>query len=1087
VMELLEGRTLDEEIRTHGRLDVERAVPIFTAICSAIEAGHRRGVIHRDLKPANVMLARMDGSASETVKVLDFGLAAILGAGDAALTKKGVILGSLSYMAPEQLAGDPADERTDVFSLGVMLYEMLTGTLPYRAVSAIERIGEILRRAHVPVGDLAPDVPSELAAAVDRALAFAPAERHASVEDLARHTGASVVPGPPPRPRSDLATTLDAARVDATLVSPLVPMEIEAHDMVLAHADPSLAETAYAGADDESSTDVERGKLSSTAAYEPLVRSPGAPLAMTREASMAGVRRAALAEELELKTDRPPGMIAPAFVGRAAELEQLQGGWDPARRGAGRAALLVGDWGIGKTRTLAELRARLELEGAHTSEVERPLDSAVVDDLAAGAGSMVTLDGLVDASADALVALDRCAARVRDAGGLFVLAIAPPREEQALLARWVEEAESSRAWAVVRLPPLSEDEVRAWLVSAFPGARFTLADVREVVRVTGGRPQSLLEVAAQLVTRGLVVERGGRWVRHATAELEVPAAVRAEARARLTRISTRVRAFLEVCAILGDETTCELVAAVGELGAEELDELAGAAVARGLLVRGHRGSAAVLRFADRPVRELLRSEMRRDRSLALRGKAVAAIEQAQGADVRSAALALSEHLLDLGTSRRALGLALDAAEDALYAFRHDDAVTALGRAREAIAQLRAAGEAVTAGEVAKLDRLMGALDTRRGRYDDACEELRRAIANATDAGDTTLRVDALLDLADAHLGSGDHERAISSANAALVAARTLGDRFRWLTARTQLASYLLRQGRMDEATSMLVEVLKDTARFGLLRLHARAVRDLAWVRIKQGQFAEGEARAREALEVARASEDLVAERSAVSALAAALSEAGDSTSALPYQRQALEISRSLGARRTEAIDLANLGEALLDLGDAKGALDHFGEALDIFVEMGDRACEGDCRVNVGRALRAFGSRFEAVAMLDRGREICEETGRKEYAGIAWIELGEAHLTEGDAEDARQAFSRAAVLFEPMTSHLRWKADLGLARALAALGRPAEAAEHAERALEQLEARRGQHASGMDERGYERLLDDARALVASLGGAPAASE
>jgi serine/threonine-protein kinase len=139
VMELLEGTTLREEIRSRGKLMPVRTVEIMRGVCAAVEAAHQRHLIHRDLKPENVFLAR--AQTGEIPKVLDFGLARLLQTAAAVVsnaptaiaaeTGAGVLLGTLQYMAPEQLAGAPPQPAWDLWALAVLAYEMLTGTHPF--------------------------------------------------------------------------------------------------------------------------------------------------------------------------------------------------------------------------------------------------------------------------------------------------------------------------------------------------------------------------------------------------------------------------------------------------------------------------------------------------------------------------------------------------------------------------------------------------------------------------------------------------------------------------------------------------------------------------------------------------------------------------------------------------------------------------------------------------------------------------------------------------------------------------------------------------------------------------------------------
>ena len=135
-MEYLEGRTLHRAIRDAGQLPEERAAHVARQICRALREAHALGVIHRDLKPANVFLAQ-HGDEADFVKVLDFGLVKNVSDKGEDLTQTGMFMGSPKYMAPEQIRGDRVDARTDIYALGVILYEMLTGKVPFDRATSV--------------------------------------------------------------------------------------------------------------------------------------------------------------------------------------------------------------------------------------------------------------------------------------------------------------------------------------------------------------------------------------------------------------------------------------------------------------------------------------------------------------------------------------------------------------------------------------------------------------------------------------------------------------------------------------------------------------------------------------------------------------------------------------------------------------------------------------------------------------------------------------------------------------------------------------------------------------------------------------
>jgi serine/threonine protein kinase len=195
VMELLQGETLASRI-ARGPLPIAEVLQHGAEIAEALAAAHRAGITHRDLKPANVMLT------AHGVKLLDFGVAALRPAGGAlvsatntALTSDGAIVGTLNYMAPEQLQGKTVDGRADLFALGAIVHEMLTGRQPFAADSAAGIVAAILERDPPPLSADRPGVPPTLERSVARCLARSPDDRWQSAADLAAHLK-SIDPSP---------------------------------------------------------------------------------------------------------------------------------------------------------------------------------------------------------------------------------------------------------------------------------------------------------------------------------------------------------------------------------------------------------------------------------------------------------------------------------------------------------------------------------------------------------------------------------------------------------------------------------------------------------------------------------------------------------------------------------------------------------------------------------------------------------------------------------------------------------------------------------------------------------------------------
>jgi serine/threonine-protein kinase len=188
VMEFLQGKSLADLLETEGPMAPERVAFILDQVCGSLEEAHRRGIIHRDLKPDNVVLIERAGKR-DFVKLLDFGIAKRSSEEDKneqKLTQQGMVLGTPPYMSPEQFTGRPIDARSDIYSLGVVAYEMLTGRLPFHADTAWEWATQHMTAPPIPLETMAEGMraPAAMRSAVQRALSKSPNDRFQSVREF---------------------------------------------------------------------------------------------------------------------------------------------------------------------------------------------------------------------------------------------------------------------------------------------------------------------------------------------------------------------------------------------------------------------------------------------------------------------------------------------------------------------------------------------------------------------------------------------------------------------------------------------------------------------------------------------------------------------------------------------------------------------------------------------------------------------------------------------------------------------------------------------------------------------------------------
>ena len=575
VMEKLDGPTLAEEL-AQGPLALGRALWIFSSVCAAVEAGHRRGIVHRDLKPANVIIAPTD-DGRQVVKVLDFGLAVDLRLPERDITTPGAVVGTVAYMAPEQTEGSPASARSDVFALGIMLYEMVSGRLPFEGKSSLDTLMAINGGRYRPVKELVPDVSAGVIEAIDGALARDPGARPESPERLAQLAAAGLAVAPP------------AAR-------PYGPTRSRPMPAVRA------SRVAHPTRDD----DTER-------ALPLYARFVGRTAQLAR---LDDAFAAALA-------GRPPLVLVTgdAGVGKSRLVERFAA--EARERGALALTGRFFDYTASRPPPLETFVTMLEACGPAgeqaATQVQDSLDAAgddarwnafatIADALAGQAASRPLVLTLEDLQWASRVDLDLIDHLHRSLGPRATLIVATTRDAvSADVTMW----RARRTSAITELPvaPFDEHELREWLEVVFKGIRLGPIEARRLLRTTSGNPFALVEITRHLQSRGELVRDDAGWRLRGLSSVELPDSVAAVVRVRLGELTPAHRTVLETAAVLGDEFRAATLAAACGADERTLDDALDAGFALRLLTDDGVSAGNDYRFTTSLVRQVLYDEL----------------------------------------------------------------------------------------------------------------------------------------------------------------------------------------------------------------------------------------------------------------------------------------------------------------------------------------------------------------------------------------------------------------------------------------------------------------------------------------------
>src|SRR3954468_24196283 len=681
-----------------GRLEVERAVEIAADVTRALEHAHARGIVHRDLKPANVWIDD-DGRA----RLGDFGLATTEAR---ARVSGGTLVGTVAYLPPEQALGDAAGPKSDLYSLGALFYEMLTGQPPFPGDDAVSIISQHLHTDPVPPSRHNESVPEALDRAVLGLLAKLPEDRP------------------------------DNAAVAREMI--LEALEEEPAEERAANPLESLAGGVFVGRERE----LERPResvdtaLAGRGSLQLLVGEPG-----------IGKTRAA--EELATYA-RVSG--ARVYWGRCREDEGAPAYWPwvQAIRSYARDADPVAlGWQLGAgaaevAQLIPEVAEKLDIEpgeGADSEEARFRLFDSVTSLMLAAARDrpiVIVLDDLHWADEPSLLLL-RFAARELASSGLLILGTYRDVElgRHHPLARMLGELSGIEGSDRIPLRGLSVAAVVRYIemTSGTPAPPGLAEAVQEQ---TDGNPFFVGEVVRLLASEGRLTTGGS------AAELQIPQGVREVVGRRLDRLSEKTTESLRVAAVIGRDFEEELVWRVAEQPPEHLMKAAQEAIAERLVADLGDGRYS---FAHALVRDTLYEELSPPKRAALHARAGLAIEQICAGNVDERLGELAHHFLESATPRGDRGKAIDyaqrAGEQDMEQLAYEDAVDVYGRALEVLELMEEPDEALRCSLLLSL----GGAEAKSARVADAREAFERAAESARSLGDTDSLVGAAIGIA----------------------------------------------------------------------------------------------------------------------------------------------------------------------------------------------------------------------------------------------------------------------------------------------------------------------------------------------------
>ena len=982
-MEYIRGESLERRLRG-GPLSITEALRVAEEIAEAIDAAHKRRVVHRDLKPANVMLTE-DGH----IKVMDFGLAARLSQSDAVdetvpgafAATEGVVIGTPAYMAPEQIRGEPADRRSDIFSFGILLYELVSGINPFQRPSIEATFAAILREPVAALHDRRPVIPQGLDALVARLLAKDPAARHQSFGDvrgiLRRLSGdlsssaplvsAAVVD----RTTNDSSGRLIGREAErAQLLQSLHEATSGSGRLILLLGDAGVGKTRLAeealamarrlGYQTLAGRCYEQQGTPALIAFTEMLEEASRvmPAAAFRQAMKASAPELAkLMPELHrLFPDMAAAMPLPPELRQRYLFTNVREFLTRCSRFT-PVAIFIDDMQWADESTLL-LTQHLSQQLANIPMVLiaacRDVDAPP---LAASKGSFRSL-------------LDRVRGQPRGVQTMQTIKTA------------LDQLAGLRHARTTVVRPFTQDEVREVLASlGKPGPPDRL--VRKFADRTGGNPFFVVELFRHLKEEGRLLNARHEWARGLDLDdVDLPDTVRVVLERRMKRVSSGTQNLLSAAAVLGHHFEPDVLEEVAEVDSDTLTAALQEAERARILIGPSGRRDITWRFAHQLTCQMLTAAIPQQRRQRLHVRAADAITRLDH-DSRARVSGIAHHLYcagrlaDPARTARALITAGDAAHT-MYA--SEEAVEHYQRALEVLQETSGdEGERLAVHErFADLLALLGDRAAAMKHYDYVSGRYRAARATV-DQARTARKIGTL------HWQAGDRAEAIASYRRALeqISGSTAHIEAAHLYQELGLAAF--RSGDNQKA----------------IEWAERAVQSAERALTEPGA---------DAAHVHTAATTAIAQ--ATNTIGVALARSGHLDAARERIERSLAAAQDLGLLDVECRAYANLG-VLYSSVEPKRAIDVSRTGLEIASKIGAASLQSYIYANLAAAYCALTERCDtegleaakAAATLDR------ELGQLDHLAVPRVVIAQIHQCRGELTQAESAYREALALAE----------------------------------------------------------------------------
>lgn len=1040
VMELLQGPTLGEELSRYNGLGVERTLSILLPVCQAIGVAHQEGIIHRDLKPSNILLHKLkDGT--ELVKVVDFGIVKVRSS--EALTQVNNILGTPHYMSPEQCYSRELDSRSDIYSLAIIGYEMLTGRLPFDEPSIIEILQAHVEKVPANLRSYKPDIPINLETAILRALSKKPEQRPSSAHQFAQEllSGSGLNPLLNNPGTGGHIKILKATGTE--IPSPLkasansgsnIPLKLDTISRRLPKPTPDFDN--FVGRKRE----IER----LIAEYQLLTTSKARPVIILGEKGF-GISR--LGEEFTkwLKTQNIPVLSAKFYEPTSQAQLPFQPWLDLLRRSLNiRRKDLIQEsdlinialekTGIELPKPIFESRSLDEAEKWAIFEAIEAIITRTLDDQL----GILVFDNLEYAN----VNLELLSFLIRNlrTRTMFVFLANTEKVTQKGHAcqEWLASLSRSGGYETIRLQPLNQNELRIMLDGIFGRLEIVERDIERIWEVSLGNPYYVVEIIRYLLNEGKITLQTV-WTCENIDEFVLPESLQQLAEIKLAKVNESIIELLRQAAVIGNEFSFDILEKVSGLDEDELAESLEKAVKVRILQESDKREE-VYYFPDPTIQFVLYDGVAKRRRRKLHLQVAQAIEKIVGSNQQKLSrysTALLHHFYEAGEIEKTFYYGRAAAEAAFSRLDIPQAEKYYLWALTAAQELQEEGRSPNTREQAELYLGSARIALHLGHMEKAHEAL--AIAQNLAEKEQSIICRIQLIKSQIEYSCSNFTSALSEAEIGLSAAQSIGDNkveSRLLLISSQIFTAL---GQTEETLDSL-ECNLAIVRQNKDHLTESQILSLLGSTIGlAGNFRQGFSLIEEALQIARNNKDRLGELKALHYLGKLYGQTMQLELALEAYDCGLGLARTLEAKLEEGLFENGRGDIYRYLSEIELARECYQKLLSIAQSINNPSSEALANHNLALIALELGVYHDSVRKLKIALDQHSKLGQLRLVAEAYCALGYAYEQLGQIEPSQAAYQSAIDYCQRITHPTyEWQAHYGLANIFWMFGQSDEA-------------------------------------------------